>query len=210
MLVQNVIRGVGGLSRGPGPDEVETIMKLDGLTCAALRTGHVASTVEAESLLGADPLDAHRHRHELYGPRSPYVSMTAGTYQDRGGHNRAAFAFDTALAFATDGFRDPGWVFYGYVFLLGRAAGSHAEFGEEVRDVHQHPAWSRFRSEGEVAVPVRVPPRRLRRAELYLPDDVLDAARAGRWPPEPADLVDNEQDEVFRPPEEIVTARGVV
>ncbi|NTW41903.1 MAG: hypothetical protein HGA44_18815 [Cellulomonadaceae bacterium] len=210
MIVQNVIRGIGGLVRVPGNDEVEAIMRRDGLLCAALRHGHVATANDAENLLGPLSLDAHRHRHVQFAAASPYVSMTAGTYVERGAHNHAASAFLTAVLFATDGLRQPGWLFYGYVFLLGRSAGGHAEFAEEVRDVHQHPAWSRFRAEGEVAVPVRVPPRRLLRAERYVPGDVLTAARSGSWPPAPDDVVDNEAAGVYLPPEDLLSARAVV
>ncbi|MDT0166052.1 hypothetical protein Q9R32_10825 [Actinotalea sp. AC32] len=210
MIVQSVIRGVGDLRRDAVRDDVAEIMTRTGLVCAALRTGRVASPGDAEDLLGPTALDDHRHRHHLMADESPYISMTAGTYVERHRRNRAAYAFDTALAFATHGHQRPGWVFYGYVFLLGRAAGLHAEFGEEVRDVHQHPAWSRFRAEGEVAVPVRVPPRRLQRAELYTPDDVRDALRAGVWPPDPSDVEDNEASGRYCPPEDLLGARGVV
>lgn len=210
MIVQNVIRGISGLVREPGNDQVEAIMRRDGLLCAALRHGYAATAGGAEDLLGPRALDAHRHRHTHVKDASPYVSMTAGTYVERGAHNHAASAFLTAVLFATDGLQQPGWLFYGYVFLLGRSAGGHAEFGEEVRDVHQHPAWSRFRAEGEIAVPVRVPPRRLLRAERYAPGDVLAAARLRTWPPDPDDVVDNETAGVYLPPEQLLGARGVV
>ncbi|WP_149204611.1 hypothetical protein [Actinotalea subterranea] len=210
MLVQNVIRGIGGLVREPDNDEVEAIMRRDGLVCAALRHGFAATAGDAENLLGSRALDAHRHRHTRVADASPYVSMTAGTYVERGAHNHAASAFLTALLFATNGLERPGWLFYGYVFLLGHSAGGHAEFAEEVRDVHQHPAWSRFRAEGEIAVPVRLPPRRLLRAERYAPEDVLAAARSGSWPPAPDDVVDNRATGVYLPPERLISARAVV
>ncbi len=136
--------------------------------------------------------------------------MTAGTYEERNKQNHAAFAIDTALAFATRGHQTSGWLFYGYVFLLGRPAGMHGEFGEEVRDVHQHPEWSRFRAEGEVAIPLRVPPRRLQRAELYTPRDIMSAVQNRVWPPDPSDIVDNEAAGRYRPPEEIMAGRGMI
>lgn len=210
MIVQSVIRGISGLRRDPADDEVGQIMNHSGLLCAAVRTGRAPTPDDAEELLGPAALDAHRHRHEDVVDDSPYISMSAGTYVERDRHNHAAFAFDTALSFATRGHQVPGWVFYGYVFLLGRPAGMHAEFGEEVRDVHQHPAWSRFRAEGEVAVPIRVPPRRLQRAELYTPEDVEAAVQAGIWPPVPSDVVDNEAAGRFHRPEDLLAARGAV
>src|SRR5699024_10734306 len=144
-----------------------------GLLCAAVRNGRVKNIDDAEYLLGPTALDDHRHRHQLVRNDSPYISMTAGTYEERNKQNHARCASDTALAFATRGYQTSGWPFYAYVFVPGKPAGLHTEFSEEVRDVHQHPAWSRFRAEGEVAVPIRVPPRRLQRAELYTPADII-------------------------------------
>ena len=51
-----------------------------------------------------------------------------------------------------------------------------------MRDFHQHPDWSPYRDEGELAVAVRIPPRRLRMAEQYRYRDVLLARQYGRRP----------------------------
>ncbi|WP_129336294.1 hypothetical protein [Cellulomonas endophytica] len=207
MLVQEVVRGVAGLTTG----DARRIMERDGLLCAALRTGRVTTADEAEVLLGAEALDQHVHEHHVVREGSPYVSTSAGTYvTDDRWHTRSAFAVDTAIDFAVLGPRADGWVFYGYVFLLGRPAGHHAEFAEEVRDVHQHPAWSPFRAEGEVAVPVRLPPRRLLRAELYRYAEVAAALAAGRWPAVPSAVIDNEAEGRCGSPGELAAARTAV
>lgn len=208
MLLQHVVRGVGGIAR----KQAETVMHTSGLLCSAIRNGHAADVESAERLLSPENLDRHRHDHPRFADESPYISTSAGTYAEGNRLTRATrsfYAFDTALEFAVLGPRTHGWIFYGYVFLLGRASGQHAEFAEEVRDLHQHPAWSRYRSEGEIAVAVRIPPRRLRRAELYTLQSVVDAIGRGTRP-SPDDVIDNETDGIYQAPELLTSAREVI
>ncbi len=206
MLIQEVVRGVGRLAYA----DALAVVRETGLVCAALRNGVVATSDAAEGLLSPEALERHRHDHPTFHSQSPYISATAGTYLEGSRWSRASrarFAFDTALDFAVLGPRRDGWIFYGYVFLLGRAAGRHAEFAEEVRDLHQHPAWSPYRGEGEIAVAVRIPPRRLRLAEFYDYDSVVRSIRNGRHP-EPDDVIDNVA--LFEAPELLANARGVI
>jgi hypothetical protein len=208
VLIQEIVRGVSGLERG----EVDEILNEKGFLCAALRNGVADSIDVAEKLLSTANLRRHQNDYPAYADETPYISTSAGTYVEGGRwrqNNRARFAFTTALDFAVLGPRRDGWIFYGYVFLPGREAGQHAEFAEELRDLHQHPAWSRYRAEGEVAVAVRIPPRRLRRAELYTYDRVARSVRAGVHP-EPEDVIDNEEAGVFQAPDHIASARGVI
>lgn len=185
MLVQHFVRGIAGLS----PADVSQILSRTGMLCSALRTNPGADVWDAEQRLGSDALDLHQNRYDLVGADSPYISTSAGTYVgeaagDGSGEGtwRAKFAVDTAVQFAVLISQTDGWVFSGYHLLLGRPAGAHAEFGEELRDVHQHPIWSTWRSEGEVAAAVRIPPRRLQRADFYSYDDVRAAIDDGRRP----------------------------
>ncbi|MGH8835606.1 MAG: hypothetical protein ACRDWG_11535 [Actinomycetes bacterium] len=177
MLLQEFVRGMRGLS----PTEVDAILA-DGMLCQALLNPPVLSPWEAEEQLSDVNLDRHRHDHAAYGASSPYISTSAGTYREGDlttKFNQPMFALETALQFAVLLHRTDGWVFYGYHFILGRPAGRHAEFAEEVRDLHQHPQWSQFRGEGEIAAAVRIPSRRLRQAELYTYAHVTQAIRSG-------------------------------
>ena len=204
MFLQWFVRGMRGL----GPDEVRYILDT-GMQCQALRNDPGRPQWELEGELTDENLDRHRHDHDRYGNDSPYVSTTAGTYREGGRfrrHNESLFAFDTALSFAVITSRSNGWIFYGYHFLLGRPAGRHAEFAEEVRDLHQHPVWSRYRGEGEIAAAIRIPPRRLQRAEFYSFANVDEAIRQ-KAPIEPDDVVPNPG---FVEPRELLAPRGVV
>jgi hypothetical protein len=204
VLLQEFVRGMRGLIRR----EVEVILA-EGMVCQALWNDKSLSLWEAEALLSDANLDRHRHDHKSFAALSPYISTSAGTYREGDAttrYNQPLFALETALLFAVLAEQSDGWVFYGYHFILGRPSGRHAEFAEEVRDLHQHPQWSAFRDEGEIAAALRIPSRRLRKAELYTYADVVQATSSG-GPLVAADVVDNT---AYEPPETVLSARGVI
>lgn len=212
MFLQEFVRGMRNLSAG----QVQQILD-EGLVCQALRQVNPPPPWRLETELTDANLDRHRHDHVTYGAQSPYISTTAGTVREfvqthrRGGvtgYTQTLFAFDTALAFAVLCARSDGWLFYGYHFMLGRPAGRHAEFAEEVRDLHQHPQWSRYRGEGEIAAAIRIPPRRIQRAELYRYDEVMEAfANEEPIAPRDDDVLLNP---AYQPPEQLLAPRGVI
>jgi hypothetical protein len=210
MFIQEFVRGMRDLS----PTEVRTILD-EGMVCQALRQPAGRSTRDLEAELTDDNLNRHRHEHTTYGPHSPYISTTAGTIREMvqlhpdgsaAAFTESWFAFDTALEFAVLTRRSDGWLFYGYHFLLGRPAGRHAEFAEEIRDLHQHPQWSKYRGEGEIAAAIRIPPRRIKRAELFRYADVYAATR-GSARLAPSDVIENSS---YLPPEALLAPRGVI
>lgn len=205
MLLQEFVRGMRGLRE----EDAKTIMST-GLMCQAMWRAPNMSLADAEALLTDENLDLHRHNHDAFAESSPYISTSAGTYREgsaRKKYNQPLFAFETALEFAVLSHRTDGWIFYGYHFVLGRPSGRHVEFAEEVRDLHQHPQWSRFRGEGEIAAALRIPPRRLRLAEFYTYQAVMDAINADEEPA-PEDIISN--DGVYMSPETVLSARGVI
>lgn len=203
MFLQEFVRGMREVSRR----QVDEIFE-HGMLCQALRQDPDLSPWEAEGRLSSDSLDQHRHHYSSFGSYSPYISTTAGTYRERGSferYNQSLFAFDTALQFAVLNEGTDGWIFFGYHMILGRPAGSHAEFAEEVRDVHQHPQWSRFRGEGEIAAAVRIPPRRIEKAIFYRYSEVKEALGEGRTPEG-----EEHRCKKFVSPETLLAARGVI
>lgn len=94
---------------------------------------------------------------------SPFISVTAGTVEPdhRKAQNNGFPAWLTAFAFATDWGAEPGWVFYGYVSVLGRPSLPLLEFAEEARDLHQYDWYNPYHREGEVLAKIWVPPVRL-------------------------------------------------
>jgi hypothetical protein len=204
VLLQEFVRGMRSLSE----PEVTAILS-KGMSAPLLWRDPSLSAWDAEALLTDANLDRHRHDHEDFGARSPYISTSAGTYQERGilqKYNQPLFALETAVHFAVVMGRTDGWVFYGYHFILGRPAGRHAEFSEELRDVHQHPQWSRYRGEGEMAAALRIPARRLQKAEYYSYTSIFETIES-RGPLKPDRVVDNAE---YQPPETVLSVRRVI
>jgi hypothetical protein len=209
LILQEFLRGVSQFDDDPRVDEdvARDILTNTGFWCAAVRRQD--STPElAELALTPDSLRRHQSDNAFYRDHSPYISVTAGTYIERRWqrYNQEVFAFDTALNFAVNIAGTDGWIFYGYVICLGYSANGHAEFAEELRDVHQHARWCRYRAEGEFAAPVRIPPRRLSKAEHYSSAEVIAAVYEDRQPNPDATLANTK----FMPPEKLLRARGMV
>jgi hypothetical protein len=204
MLLQEFVRGMRNVSG----NDVETMFQ-NGMAAPALWHDATLSLWDAEALLTDRNLDRHRHDYATFAASSPYISTSAGTYRQQGilqKFNQPLFALETAVAFAVLMGRTDGWIFYGYHFILGRPAGRHAEFAEELRDVHQHPQWSRFRGEGEVAAALRIPGRRLWKAELYTYPSVRQAID-DRAPLIPQEVLEND---AYQRPETVLSAREVI
>jgi hypothetical protein len=211
LILQEFLRGVSQFADDPSVDEdvARDILTNTGFWCAVVRR-QVSTSEAAELALTPDSLRRHQSDNTFYRDHSPYISVTAGTYVELGQrsqrYNQEVFAFDTALNFAVNIAGTDGWIFYGYVICLGYSANGHAEFAEELRDVHQHPRWCRYRAEGEFAAPVRIPPRRLSKAERYPAAEVIAAVHQNRQPNPEATLTNMN----FMPPEKLLRARGVV
>lgn len=139
-------------------------------------------------LLNENALFNHQNRYHQVGQESPYISTSAGTYveeQDPGdadrGYWRARFALDTAIIFATLLSERDGRLGLPRLPPAPRASGRCARGvrGGAARPAPASRAWSTFRAEGEVAGAVRIPSRRLRRADLYRYADVVWAVERG-------------------------------
>jgi hypothetical protein len=123
---------------------------------------------------------------EAFGLTSPFISTTAGTSEQstrlREQRAYSFSAFDTASWFATEDYTTTGWVFFGYVFTIGRPSVEHAEFAEEVRDLHSYPAGYLFHDEGEIVAKMCIPPIRLERCERYKGPELRQALESKTMP----------------------------
>jgi hypothetical protein len=190
MFFQNILKGIGGLTRA----EAEEILNVTGIQCNWIRTEGHAKQRDIARRLNQGELIWHLTRYdeeddrtgEIFGATSPFISTTAGTseqstamFQERA---YSFSAFDTAALFATDDFTDTGWIFFGYVFTLGRQSLEHAEFAEEIRDLHIYSAGYRFHMEGEIVAKLIIPPARLQRCERYSGPVLRQAFESGVKP----------------------------
>ena len=120
--------------------------------------------------------------------------------------NRVFSPFRTALTFATEGFTRVGYVFYGYVFTLGKKAVELEEFAEEVRDLYVYSQYLPFYREGEIVAKVQIAAVNLQKYEKFDPQACLTDLAAGRKP-RPVDVVDNPD---YAPPQRFANIRGMV
>lgn len=182
MIFQRFLRGMqdlGALDENWARD----VLTRTGLRSAWLRKREPCDPAAWNGIVDDDALVWHTSRFEETGHRlcgteaffehSPFISLSAGTVEPRHDEERNATfpAWYTALVFATDHGTVPGWVFYGYVSLLGRPAVPLLEFSEEVRDLHQHDFYNKYHPEGEIVAKLFIPPVRLERAARIEPAD---------------------------------------
>jgi hypothetical protein len=110
-----------------------------------------------------------KENNEIFSCHTPFISTTAGCVERdaRSGKNPAFSALITAVKFATANFTRTGWVFYGYVNVIGRKSVPLAEFAEETRELHIWTDFQQWHPEGEVMAKIVIPPTHLERAECY-------------------------------------------
>lgn len=173
MIIQRVLKGIGGITT----QEADLILA-SGIECNWWRRVHQITAVEIREKLTPRNLECHLDHYTDPDPlennapfaeNTPFISTTAGTI-DRIRRRAMAVFFDpltTAVEFATDAFTRTGFVFYAYVFTLGKVSIELEEFAEEVRDIHVYTKYSPYYREGEIAAKIGIPAVRIERYEEY-------------------------------------------
>jgi len=175
VYVQWCIKGVGGI----GQNEADDVFHA-GLVCNWWRnSGHIYAGDIAGKLTAA-ALDIHVNRYseidpstqQPYSASTAFLSLTSGAVERRRvlATNVAYSAHSTALAFATNGGRDPGYLFYCWVAVGLNPAVEVESAAEEVRELNTYRSWSAYQLEGEVTAKVRVPSTQIELYERYEPD----------------------------------------
>lgn len=191
MFFQHILKGIVGLT----DDEARDVLTASGIQSNWLRSTYQPNLREiAGRRLTLEELTWHLTRYDdrerrtdlPYGQTSPFLSATAGTSEQsssRGEERAYRFsAFDTACWFATDGYTTTGWVFFGYVYTIGRPSVELIEFAEEVRDLHTYPGGYVYHNEGEIVAKLVIPPSRLQRCERYRGPELLQSLTEGELP----------------------------
>jgi hypothetical protein len=214
MFFQHVLKGIAGLSR----EQAEDILTVTGLQCNWARSEGLAGPGDVADRLNLDELTWHLTRYDEidtrtgvpFGTKSPFISTTAGTAEQssvRQEQRAYVFsAFDTASWFATEDYTTAGWIFFGYVFTIGRPSVEHAEFAEEIRDLHTYPGGYVYHHEGELVAKIVIPPVRLERCELYT-GPALSRALQGAANVKPDDVIRNKR---YADPMRYVNVRGLL
>jgi hypothetical protein len=213
MFIQHVLKGVTGIDEATA----DAILRNAGLQCNWWRRVGSIPADQIITKLNEDALDWHLSRYEETDPatgspfadNTPFISTSAGTVERDAFQQRNLIypPFLTALRFATAGFTQPGYIFYGYVFVLGKKAVELMEFAEETRDLHLYTAYQPYHPEGELVAKIWIPPTRLEKYEQY---DGPQALRELRRRKRPAPARVSAPNAIYQAPERFHNIRPVV
>jgi hypothetical protein len=204
MIIQRVIKGICGINA----EEAQNILFL-GIQCNWWRKVKTLPFNEVPRRLNDRNLDWHQNRYteldplengEQFSLHTPFISTTAGTVE-RDSFNQTNVmnpAWKEALPFATDSLTADGYLFYCYLFIVGRRAVAHQAFAEELRELNVYPGFSPYQPEGEITAKIVIPPAQIEKAEYWSADDALQAVNDGVIPtPDPSRVLYNS---LFMPP----------
>ena len=213
MIVQKVIKGIGGIQR----NEAENMLR-EGILCNWWRKVRTLPEIEVQQRLNERNLFWHQNRYldpdpsesgEPFHEHSPFISTTAGTVERDAGMSRNIVhpAWLVALEFATDGWLRDGYLFHCYLFVLGRPTVEHRSFSEELRELNVYVGFSPYQPEGEITAKINIPPTQIEKFCFYEINSIRNDLTAGRIPI-PSDEVPNVP--LYRPPEELSNIRNVI
>lgn len=198
MIIQKVIKGItGAISRQAADDILRT-----GILCKWWQQVQTLPEAEIPGKLTDRNLMWHQNFYDQpdpeqddrpFGELTPFISTTAGTVERYPFLQRNILtpAWLEALYFATDFFnRDDGYLFYCYVFVLGKKSVGHKNFAEELRELNIYTDFSPFQPEGEITAKISIPPPQIEKYEHWALSDVIRDLNAGREP-RPGDTVPN-------------------
>jgi hypothetical protein len=203
MMIQHFLKGICGIDDS---DAAAALHELGIFSRWWTVKGTVTPAQMLKQLTEAN-LFSHLNNYDTFGPRTPFISTTAGAVirDSRGARNLIQTAEWVATYFATNGFREQGWVFAGYVLTLGRKAVTQQPFAEEVRELHLYTGYLPYQPEGELVGKIHIPAVQLEAAWPVTPR--FDNFGNVRWPTRGP--VERNTD-VYVQPHDIVNVRGVL
>jgi hypothetical protein len=163
MMVQRFLKGINYPLKEA---EAREMLEQNGIHSNWWRKQGTITPQGVVDQLKEDRLLGHLNDYETVGADSPFISTTAGSVvRDAFGKENFLFTADyVATAFATNDFTEPGWIFSGYLFTLGRRAVAQRGFSEEVRELHTYTGFLPFQPEGEIVAKVHIPAVQLEEA----------------------------------------------
>lgn len=188
MIIQQVIKGLNDLT----DTQVDEIFEL-GILCNWWRTlGHLPQDQVPQRLTERN-LSWHQNAYAKSDPlqqnmpfsrNTPFISTTAGTVaRDTANRtNTLTPAWKTALYFATDRWTKDGWLFYCYLFLIGKPAPLIEAFSEELRELNVYTGFSPFYLEGEITAKLVIPTAQIERADFWSLSDARSSMANGSLP----------------------------
>lgn len=212
MIIQRIIKGIPDID----DDDVDKILEM-GIICNWWRNVCILPTPDVQDRLDDDHLDWHQNRYEEEHPdynnepfkeHTPFISTTAGTVEQDTANNTHHYfpAWYEALRFATNFGKTSGWLFHGYVFVLGKKSVELCQFAEELRDLHVYSGFSPYHPEGEITAKVIIPSAQIEHAEFYNLQNVTQDLNNGERPQAAKKL----SNPAYQPPEQYVNLCGLL
>lgn len=180
MIIQHFLKGICGMDEAGAN---EALRECGIVSRWWMREGVVTPAQRLAQLTDANLL-SHLNDYDNFGSGTPFISTTAGSVgrDARGARNVIQTAEWVATHFATNGFREPGWVFAGYLLTLGRKAVTQEPFAEEVRELHIYTGYLPFQPEGELVAKIHIPSVQLEAAWPVTPRPGGPGTPPMRWP----------------------------
>ena len=168
---------VKGISAGPvtGIDDKAVLEMLNGgkgIWCNWWRNqGGPQSPADTFRMLNDANLERHVNNYSVARKDTPFISVAAGAVERHQFLTRNVVypAIDTALSFATDYNKHPGYIFYCWVLVGIKKAPELKAFAEEVRDLNLYQRWSRYQLQGELTAKIEIPTTQIERVEKWIP-----------------------------------------
>ncbi len=183
MIIQQTLKGISGIDA----TAARTLLA-QGIPCNLVRRRGSISFVEIPSRLSLRNLDWHQNQYNTPDPlegnepfswHTPFISTTAGTVERfiSTSTNVKTPAWIEAVDFATSSFTVDGYVFYCYLWVVGRQTVKHEALSEELRELNVYTGFSPFQPEGEITAKINIPPAQIEKAEFWSASDAFDAVQ---------------------------------
>jgi hypothetical protein len=175
MLIHWCMKGIEETSTF-GDADAQAILDSTGLLSAWMHSQAAqplaAAHIDGQAALNTTALDDHVNDYGFVRLTTPYISLTTGCWENvtTGPPFHDPLpplhypAWATALKFATDWGRKPGYIFRCWVVVAPSVAAELPGLADEVRDLNIfHDFWN-FHREGEVTAKLYVPRRQVQHA----------------------------------------------
>ena len=198
MIIQQTLKGISGIDANTA-----WAIMAGGIHCNLVQRRGVISFAEIPFRLSLRNLDWHQNQYDTPDPwegnepfswHTPFISTTAGTVERfvSTSTNVITPAWIEAVDFATSSFTVDGYVFYCYLWVVGRETVKHQALSEELRELNVYTGFSPFQPEGEITAKISIPPAQIEKAEFWSASDAFEAVENEVLPaPDPSRTIVN-------------------
>jgi hypothetical protein len=188
VIIQEVLKGIPGIDS----DDARRVLR-GGIQCNWFRNRGVIDINDIPDKLTERNLDWHQNRYDWPDPlvgnqnfslHTPFISTTAGSVERDTANDTNILnqAWMEAVYWATQNFTVDGYIFYCFVWVVGKHTVEHQALSEELRELNIYTGFSPFQPEGEIAAKILIPPAQVQRAEFWSATDAYDAIQSGIMP----------------------------